>query len=258
MNRGIERNYEGSNHLEDYKLNVTAENDAWVYKIPQRAIDDDRTYNLSVEDKTFPAELFQIGQDFGGWDWSSDGVVAMTPVHSHTGAFWTTRYLTAGNGFKFCSKREWNGDFFSLDNNYGFTMEDGNCYVEEDGFYTIYVDLANSVIAVEPAAVYGMGDCFGGWGIDVEENKFVAEGTTLVSPATVSEGNIRMYAAAPSVIEGVDWWQMEFNVYDGIIVYRGAGSDQEPVSVPEGYQVALDLNAGIGSIAEPGVEQAYL
>ena len=229
-----------------------------TYTLNSGSVADSYTFTtMCTQESPLPTELYMIGQDFGYWDWASDGVVAMIPVHSQAGAFWTTRYFTAGVGFKFCPQREWNGDFSSLDNNYGY-IEDGNCYVEEDGFYTIYVDLANSVIAVEPAAVYGMGECFGGWDVDVEANKFVAEGTTLVSPVTVAEGNIRMYAAAPSVIEGVDWWQMEFNVYDGIIVYRGAGSDQEPVSVPEGYQVTLDLNAGIGSIAEPGVEQAYL
>ena len=101
---------------------------------------------------------------------------------------------------------------------------------------------------MEPAAVYGMGDCFGGWDVAKEENKFVAEGTTLVSPATVADGNIRMYTAAPSAITGVDWWQMEYNVFDGVIVYRAAGGDQEAVAATAGQKVTLDFNAGTGSI----------
>ena len=101
---------------------------------------------------------------------------------------------------------------------------------------------------MEPAAVYGMGDCFGGWDAAKEENKFVAEGTTLVSPAFVADGEVRMYTAAPSVITGVDWWQMEFIVFDGIIAYRGAGGDQARVAATAGQKVTLDFNAGIGSI----------
>lgn len=53
LNKGIERNYEGNNHLEGYKLNVAADDSTWVYKIPQSAINDDRTYNLTEEDNLF-------------------------------------------------------------------------------------------------------------------------------------------------------------------------------------------------------------
>ena len=119
-----------------------------------------------------PTELYMIGQDFGGWDWESEGVVSMTPVHSHEGAFWTTRYFTAGSGFKFCAKRAWDGDFFTLGDDYGFYTDGGNCCVEADGFYTVYVDLVNNIIAVEPAAVYGIGDCFGSWDTYMESSRF--------------------------------------------------------------------------------------
>ena len=213
------------------------------------------TYTLAGAQPQIPTELYMIGQDFGGWDWESEGVVPMIPVHSHEGAFWTTRYFTAGSGFKFCAKRAWDGDFFTLGDDYGFYTDGGNCYVEADGFYTVYVDLVNNIIAVEPAAVYGIGDCFGGWDIDVEANKFVADGRTLVSPLTVAESYLRMYVDAPSIIEGIEWWQMEFNIYDGAIVYRGAGGDQDFVQVAEGQQVTLDFNAGTGYI---GAERIYL
>lgn len=53
LNKGIERNYEGNNHLGGYKLNVAADDSTWVYKIPQSAINDDRTYNLTEEDNLF-------------------------------------------------------------------------------------------------------------------------------------------------------------------------------------------------------------
>ena len=213
------------------------------------------TYTLAGAQPQLPTELYMIGQDFGGWDWESEGVVPMIPVHSHGGAFWTTRYFTAGNGFKFCAKRAWDGDFFTLGDDYGFYTDGGNCYVEADGFYTVYVDLVNNIIAVEPAAVYGIGDCFGGWDVDVEANKFVADGRTLVSPVTVAESYLRMYVDAPSIFDDVQWWQMEFNIYDGAIVYRGDGGDQDFVQVAEGQQVTLDFNAGTGYI---GAERIYL
>ena len=201
-----------------------------------------------TKESTLPTELYMIGQDFGNWDWASEGVVELTPVHSHSGAFWTTRYITAANGFKFCPKKEWSGDFTGLGTDSGYEAKDGNCFVAVDGFYTIYIDLANNIVAIEPAAVYGMGDCFGGWDVAKAENMFVAEGTTLVSPAVAADGNIRMYVAAPAAITGVDWWQMEFNVFDGVIEYRGAGGDQAAVAATAGQKVTLDFNAGTGSI----------
>lgn len=199
-------------------------------------------------DSEIPAQLYMIGEQFGGWDWVSDGVVSMTPVHSHEGAFWATRYFTAGSGFKFCSQREWSGDFYSLGNDYGYYSDGSNCYVEADGFYTVYVDFVNNMIAIEPAAVYGIGDCFGSWDTYMESSRFTAEGRTLVSPATVADGNLRMYVAAPSEVGHIDWWQMEFNIYDGIIVYRGAGDDQEFVPVAADQKIVLDVNAGTGDI----------
>lgn len=206
-----------------------------------------------TQESNLPTELYMIGADFGNWDWASEGVVELIPVHSHSGAFWTTRYIKATteeefHGFKFCAKREWSGDFFSLGNDTGYIADGGNCHVAEDGFYTIYIDLVNNIVAMEPAAVYGMGDCFGGWDAAKEENKFVAEGTTLVSPEFVADGEVRLYTAAPSVIEGVDWWQMEFIIFDGVIAYRGADGDQARVAATAGQKVTLDFNAGTGSI----------
>ena len=58
LNKGIERDYEGSNHLDGYKLNVAAEDTAWTYKIPQTAINDDRTYNLTEEDNLWREPVY--------------------------------------------------------------------------------------------------------------------------------------------------------------------------------------------------------
>jgi hypothetical protein len=49
-------------------------------------------------------------------------------------------------------------------------------------------------------------------------------------------------------VTGIDWWQMEFNIFDGKIVYRGGEGDQAAVAVKAGQTVTLDFNAGTGSI----------
>ena len=209
------------------------------------AIENSYSFTTELtEASTMPTTMYAIGNDFGNWDWTADSVVEMTPVHSHSGAFWAIRYMTTTTEFKFCAKKEWNGDFCTLGTNTGFVTP-GNNMVEADGMYLIYVDLANNFVTVEPAMVYGMGDVFGGWDAAKAENLFALEGQTLTATAP-NAGNIRMYAAAP--VEGVEWWQMEFNLYDGKIVYRGAGDDQAAVPVNAGQKVTLDFNAGTGSI----------
>lgn len=208
------------------------------------------SYALTLtKESNLPTELYMIGQDFGEWNWENDGVVTMVPVHSHPGAFWTTRYFTAANGFKFSPVKDWKGDFIELGNDSGYEKKDNNCFVEADGHYTVYVDLKNNMIAIEPAKVYGMGETFvGEWEEALADNLFTAAETKLVSPTLTNAGPIRMYTAAPEAIEGVEWWQMEYNVIDGKIVYRADGGDQPAVDGVAGQVVTLDFNAGTGSI----------
>lgn len=216
------------------------------YALKGGAIENSYSYEVELTEKsTMPTTMYIIGNDFGNWEWTSASVVEMTPVHSHTGAFWAIRYMTTTTEFKFCAKKEWNGDFTTLGTNTGFTTP-GNNMVEADGMYMIYVDLANDFVTVEPANVYGMGDAFGGWETKPENLFTVAD--KKASATTSAAGNLRMFAAAPTGVTGVDWWQMEFNIYDGTIAYRGTEGDQAAVAVTAGQKVTLDFNAGTGSI----------
>ena len=88
-----------------------------------------------------------------------------------------------------------------------------------------------------------MGDCFGNW--DAGKNPFeMGKGASVVLP---NAGNLRMYAECSKHVS-TDWWQMEFNIFDGKIVYRADGGDQPAVPATAGQTVTLDFNAGTGSI----------
>ena len=67
------------------------------------------TKEVVISSVAYPEHLYMIGEEFGGWDWNSDGVVEMTPVvyqpdwgegcsHSE-GQFWTVRYFSGGRGW---------------------------------------------------------------------------------------------------------------------------------------------------------------
>lgn len=42
LNKGIDRNYEGNNHLAGYKLTVPAQDKRWVYQIPLREMQENK------------------------------------------------------------------------------------------------------------------------------------------------------------------------------------------------------------------------
>ena len=193
----------------------------------------------------YPSTMYMIGNEFGGWNWESDGIAELAPVYGFDGHFWTVRYISAGEGFKWCAKREWSGDFASLGEDIGFTTSDGNAFVAESGMYMIYMDMPNGKISVEPAKVYGMGDCFGGW--DIRTFAFDVEEKTMTY-TTTGTAELRIYAASDISPVGNDWWRMEFVVLDGKIAYRGGGGDQERVVVEAGKKITLDFNAGTGTI----------
>lgn len=192
----------------------------------------------------FPEKLYMIGQEFGSWNWDSDGVVEMTPVHSHPGMFWAVRHISdPANGFKWNTNRAWDGgEFNSLGNNVGFETPN-NAVVDKPGIYMFFVDYTTKTITIEPAQVFGIGDAFGSW--DAGKHPFEAEGGKMVG-TTTGAGDLRIYATTSAA--SIDWWQMEFVILQGKIAYRGTGGDQERIPVTAGQKVTLDFNTGVGSI----------
>ena len=118
----------------------------------------------------------------------------------------------------------------------------------------VYVDLKANKISITTPTVYAIGDAFGGYTKDVAANLFTIDNTakTMTSPAATAAGNLRMYTTCPLAAGDsplVDWWQMEFNVIGGAIVYRGAGGDQ--VGIPAmtvGNKAVLNFSTNTGTI----------
>lgn len=213
-----------------------------LYKINSDAI----TLDVSTFKPLFPDAVYMIGQEFGEWNWNNPTIAEMIPINGNPGKFWAVRYFAnPESGFKWNTVKDWGGDFFSLGTDVGFTTRDGNAFVSEAGFYIIVIDYTANKITIEPAQVYGMGDCFGGW--NTGQYPFAADGNVM-KITTSNEGELRIYANASAAGVGGDWWRMEFVILDGKIAYRGNGNDQERVRVDAGKVVTLDFNNGTGSI----------
>lgn len=222
------------------------------------------TKEVLIKKIDFPEQVYMTGTDFGNWNWDSDEVVELTPVlHNPSwgaeaeGQYWAVRYLTAGNGVKFNGARAWDGNQFgSMGTNEGFTNDnDGNVVVSESGLYMIHIDFKRDILHLEPARIYAIGATVdGGWNEGSADGLFQNNGT-LTTFTTLKAGELRMYAA--SAISTSECWTREFMIFDGKIVYRGNGNDQERVSVKAGQVVTLDFNAGTGSITGEGQAPQY-
>ncbi len=208
----------------------------------------------------FPEEMFLVG-DATAYGWDTPGTVEDAIMHplaggtANEGIFWKIAYIEGGKGFKL-SAAGWgtpNIGFGEVDefDSEGVEVsdQDGNMGIEESGMYMVVLNLQDDQIkiSVKAAEVYGIGDAFGGWDAAVEANKFTIDNNakTLVSPALVASANIRMYTEHSWI---PDWWNAEFNVFDGKILYRNAGGDQEAVEGQAGQIITLHFDDNTGSI----------
>ena len=207
----------------------------------------------------FPEAMYLVGAGtFYGWD--EPGTVDNAIMHKCAGGgeseglFWKILYLEAGQGFK-VSAAAWGtpnlgfAEVAEFDaNGVEVTDNGGNLDIAESGMYTVVLDLRNETtrLSVIAPSVYGMGDTFGGWDEDMASALFTIENDakTLMSPATVADGNIRMYVSHEWIPA---WWNSEFNVFGTEIQYRNDGGDQDPVATTVGQVATLtfDDNTGI-------------
>jgi hypothetical protein len=208
----------------------------------------------------FPEAMFMIGASIGGWDWAANGI-EMVPVHSNPHLFWKIVWIEAGvadAGFKFSPEKAWGKDF-GVDAATGATEGvygkgvDNVPDVAESGYYMVVVNLETETIEVNAPSVNGINPVFGDadWAGNIE---FTVDNTNKVitSPAFSADGALRMYVKANTLTNAdgaaIDWWQAEFNVFDGVIEYRGTGNDQAAVNVTAGQTVSLDFANETGVI----------
>ena len=209
-----------------------------TFKLAQGDFSKSFTYTVvCTEESKAPTTMYMNGGQWGGtnWDWASDGIVELVPIHGAAGEFWCTRWFDHTQEFKFCAQKAWNGDF---------GIDGQNCKVDADGFYTIYVNGNNNTVEINPAAIYGLGACFGNndWAAE-DAYKAVADGQVM-KLTTTAGGELRIAAK----VKDYDFWKTEFIFFDGKIAYRGAGDDQERVQGEAGKTITLDFNNGTATM----------
>lgn len=190
------------------------------------------------------------------WNWAS--AAQMVPVHSAEGMFWSIQYYEEGEEIKFSPDAAWSGREFGYSTDWlddasielaGLSDSGGNIKIGKSGWYTVIISISatsKSIQFIEPN-VYLIGDTMGAWDAKMEKAKFEVptDGNgEFVSPAFEKEAEIRAYVDIPNT----DWWKSEFMVFDGKLVYRGNGNDQERIKGKVGEKLYLNFGSNTGSI----------
>lgn len=206
--------------------------------------------NLTYTIKEVKPDLFLTGSNYG-W---GDKWLQLVPFHSSMEDFWTIIYLHEGEQLKFAPQADWGDDFgytgTTINDEAGANItssSDGNIVVGKAGWYLLKVQNGSTkTLTVLQPNVYLMGDAAGEWNI-ADSHKFTiptTEDGVFESPAFAADAELRMCVS----VDGFDWWQSEFMVFDGKIEYRGRGDDQNRVNVKAGQKVTLNFTAGTGEI----------
>ena len=195
-------------------------------------------------------DLFLTGSNY---DWGGKWL-QLVPFNKSEEDFWTIIYLHEGEQFKFAPQAGWGDDFgytgTTINDEAGANItssSDGNLVVGKAGWYLLKVQNGSTkTLTVLQPNVYLMGDAAGEWNI-ADSHKFTiptTEDGVFESPAFAADAELRMWVS----VDGFDWWQSEFMVFDGKIEYRGRGDDQNRVNVKAGQKVTLNFTAGTGEI----------
>ncbi|MDD2195908.1 MAG: SusF/SusE family outer membrane protein [Bacteroidales bacterium] len=229
------------------------------------SLDNGTTAALTkTDDYTPPAypEAMYIVGSATAYGWDEPGAHENAIMHKiagggdNDGVFWKICHLAGGEGFKLAAAG-WvdpnlgHGDVSEFDaEGVEVTENDGNMSVAESGMYIVVLDLRNDLkkVSIKAAEVYGIGDAFGSWDEHAESNLFSVDNTakTLTSPALAANGNIRMYTRHTWI---PDWWNAEFNLYEGVIEYRNnSGDEQAAVAGTAGQVITLHFDDNTGSI----------
>ncbi len=206
-----------------------------------------------------PENMYIIGSPF---NWSWDEAATMVPVNGMPGLFWSIKHFDEGDELKFNYEKAWNGTEFGVSKvcaegaDFAQVTGGDNIIIGKEGWYLVMVTASYadetqtsfdfSVDFREPQ-VYIIGDgATEGWTAGEATSLFTIEGDEFVSPAFANDGNLRMFVSIAE--NGGDWWRAEFNIFDGVIGYRGNGGDQAPVEITAGGKAYLNFMTEAGII----------
>lgn len=218
----------------------------------------------SLAPVTAPDDIYITGK-FCGWTW--DNCFTMLHNYGVDNVYWRMVYIDE-EGVKFNSAKAWDGNEVGFEGiNVGGDLADeikgngGNIASSNPGWYLMIVTATVEGrkiiydVKFNKPEVWLIGPCTGvpdwtekleGWSCTVPttvDGEFVSPAFAGACPGGDGDG-VRAYV----LIDEGNWWHSEFMVFDGKIVYREQGGDQDRVAGKVGQQLHLNFATGEGSI----------
>ncbi len=215
---------------------------------------------FALDDMKLPENIYLIGGLYN-WDWAQ--APAMIKVHSAPGRFWYLTYMGSGDdgyGIKFNTATAWDGNQFATGDN--VTINGAECTTDGDGnlklageagwkLLQMTVEIEgrgyNYTLDVLEPDVFVYGPAAGGVWASSDDWKFTVPtepNGDFVSPALVADPNGGTELRLCVVLPDTDWWKSEFIFFNGKIVYRADGEDQERIPYKVGEKVYLNFVTG--------------
>ncbi len=210
-----------------------------------------------------PDHLYLVG-DFCGWDWSKS--LKMVQCYDGANVFWHMVFIS-DSGIKFNIEQAWDGGevgyagLHSVGGDLAGEIIDsgGNIASSNPGWYlmiiTCNVEGRNILYDVQfnSPEVWLMGTVTPTQSWSEKEDGCMFEVPTtadgdFVSPAFANDAALDSGVRAYVKVPGFDWWKSEFMVFDGAIVYRGMGGDQDRVGGSAGQKLYLNFTKETGKI----------
>lgn len=232
----------------DIPIELDFNNEAGYIKVP-----------LKKEDvpSTAPA-LYMIGDEFGNMNWGSPDVEVFQRSFSEAYRWFHINYFSAGTGVRFSTSKVFGdaGEFVSLDNNEGFTVENGKTVIPENGLYMIYIDLNTRSIFIQRVMIYGYGTAVGSNSDRAALFEESTDGKT-VALTLLQDGRLRLNPYIPAFSTPMSptfgSWKREVALDPETlnIFYRLPGSPEEPNRAhvwKEGQKITLNFRTKKGRI----------
>lgn len=210
-------------------------------------------------------ETLYITGSFNGWNWET--ALQATQVNGAVETLWHMVFIDE-SGIKFNTNPAWDGGEIgyaklnSVDGDLAAEIQandDGNISSTNPGWYLMIVkctvvgrDIVYDATFNKPEVwLIGTTTPAASWAELEDGMQFTVPTTAdgeFVSPAfandAAEDSGVRAYVKVP----GYDWWKSEFMVFDGKIVYRGNGGDQDRVTGSAGQKLYLNFTAETGRI----------
>lgn len=198
-----------------------------------------------TDDVPTAGQVYMICDCYGSMNWGDAAdVTSLNSVWGSDSNYMYLRYFSRGTRLRFSTSDVFGeGEFVSIGDPVGYTVEDGYAVIPDDGIYGIYVNLGTRVLAVQPATIHTYGSASEDeWGSGLDDPFKATDDPEVVTYTVPNSGRLRLNPWIAAFDFGS--WQREYYVdtVTGDIRMRMKGEDEPNKSYIWTAGTVINLN----------------